>query len=86
MIGSSLEDFVDGEDLSLSSFGFELSTQVVPEFGLGDDFIACEESNSIDFGIRVLFSGQLASKDKVLSDLSDMKRYTFIWREGSAGS
>ena len=78
MIGSSFKDLVDGKNLTLSSFGFELSTQVVPELGLGNDFVSCEESDGIDFGIGVFFGGELASKDKVLSDLSDRKRNTFI--------
>jgi hypothetical protein len=43
---------------------------VVPKLGLSDNFISCEESNGIDFGVSVLFSGQLASEHKVLSDLS----------------
>ena len=70
VIGSTLEDLVDSENLSLSALGLELSSQVVPKLGLSDNFISCEESNGIDFGVSVLFSGQLASEHKVLSDLS----------------
>ena len=69
VIGSTLEDLVDSENLSLSALGLELSSQVVPKLGLSDNFISCEESNGIDFGVSVLFSGQLASEHKVLSDL-----------------
>ncbi len=39
VIGSFFEDFVDSQDLSLSSFGLELATEMVPEFGFGDDFV-----------------------------------------------
>ena len=86
MIGPPLEDLVDGENLALGSFGLELSTQMVPELGLGDDFVSGEESDGVDFGVGVLVGGKFASEDKVLSDLSDRKSCTFIWREGSAGS
>ena len=39
VIGSSLKDFINTEDLSLSSFGFELATEMVPEFGFSDNFV-----------------------------------------------
>jgi len=74
VIGSSFEDFVNSENLSLSALGLELSSQVVPKLGLSDNFISCEESNGIDFGVSVLFSGQLASEHKVLSDLTIGKK------------
>lgn len=70
VIGSALEDLVNSKNLSLSALSLELSSQVVPKLGLSDNFISCEESNGIDFGVSVLFSGQLASEHKVLSDLS----------------
>ena len=69
VIWSALEDLVNSKNLSLSALGFELSSQVVPKLGLSDNFISCEESNGIDFGVSVLFSRQLASEHKVLSDL-----------------
>ena len=71
MVGSSLEDFVDSEDLSLSSLGLVLTTEMVPELGLGDDLVPGEETDSVDFGVGVLVGGQLASEDEVLSDLND---------------
>jgi hypothetical protein len=74
VIWSTLEDLVDSENLSLSALGLELSSQVVPKLGLSDNFISCEESNGIDFGVSVLFSGQLASEHKVLSDLTIGKK------------
>lgn len=54
MVGSALEYFVDGEDLSLSTFGFELSPEVVPELGFGEDLVSGEESDGIDLGGGVL--------------------------------
>ena len=57
VIGSALEDLVNSKNLSLSALGLELSSQVVPKLGLSDNFISCEESNGIDFGVSVLFSG-----------------------------
>ena len=69
VVGSSFEDLVDWEDLSLCTLGLEESSQVVPEFAFGDDVVSCEQSEGIDFGIGVLFSGLLSSHDKELSDL-----------------
>lgn len=86
VVGLPLEDLVDGEDLSLGSLGLELATQVVPELGLGDDLVPGEETDGIDLGAGVFLGGQLPSEDQVLSDLNDMARCTFIWREGSVGS
>ena len=42
---------------------------MVPEFGFGDDVVSSEQSEAIDFGIWVLFSGEFSSHDKELSDL-----------------
>lgn len=53
----------------MSALGLEKSSQVVPEFALGDDVVSCEQSEGIDFGIGVLFSGLLSSHDEELSDL-----------------
>ena len=86
VVGSSLKDLVDGQDLSLSSFGLQLTTEMVPELGLGDDFVSGEESDGIDFGVGVLVGGQLSSEHEVLSDLNARQRCTFIWSEGSVGS
>ena len=86
MVGFPLEDLVDGKDLSLSPLGLELSTQVVPELCFGNNSVTGEESDGIYFGVGVLVGGQFASKNEVLSYLCDINRYTFIWRDGSAGS
>lgn len=86
MIGSSFEDFVDSQDLSLSSFGFELTTEMVPELSLGNDFVASEESDSVYFGIGVLLGGSFAAKDEILTNLSVIEINTFICMEGSVGS
>ena len=86
MIGSSLKDFINAEDLSLSSFGFELTTEMVPEFGFGDDFVDSKKSDSIDLGVGLFFGGSFASKDEILSNLRIIFMSTFIWREGSVGS
>ena len=69
MTWSSFKDFVDWKDLALSAFGFEKSSQMVPEFGFGDDVVSSEQSEGVDFGIGVLFSGEFSSHDKELSDL-----------------
>ena len=50
VIWSSLKDFVHGENLSLGTLGLELTSQMVPEFGLSSNFISCEKSDSIYFG------------------------------------
>ena len=55
MAWPSFKDFIYSQDLSLGAFGFEESSQVVPEFGLGDDVVSGEKSEGIDFGVGVLF-------------------------------
>ena len=57
MVGPPLEDLVDGEDLSLGSLGLELTTEMVPELGLGDDLVPGEETDGVDFGVGVLVGG-----------------------------
>jgi hypothetical protein len=42
MVGSSLEDLIDLQDLTLSALGLELVAQMVPEFGFGNHFVSCE--------------------------------------------
>lgn len=69
MTRSSFIDFVDRKDLTLGGFGFEKSSQMVPEFGFGDNVISGEQSQGINFGIRVLFGGEFSSHNKKLSDL-----------------
>jgi hypothetical protein len=69
MVGSSLEDLVDGQDLALSSFCLELATEMVPEFGLGDDLVRSEQPDGVYLGIGLLLSGQFAAEHQVLSDL-----------------
>ena len=86
MVGSSLEDFVDGQDLPLSSFGLELSAEMVPEFGFSNDFVGGEQTDGIYFWVGVLISGDFAAEDEILSSLRLLEMSTFIWREGSAGS
>lgn len=86
VIGSSFEDFVDSQDLSLSSFGLELTTEMVPELSLGNDFVASEESDSVYFGVGVLLGGSFAAKDEILTNLSVIEINTFICMEGSVGS
>jgi hypothetical protein len=69
VVGSSFEDFVDWENLTLCAFGLEESSQMVPEFGFGDDVVSCEQSQSINLGTGVLFGWKLSSHNKELSDL-----------------
>lgn len=66
---SSFKDFVNCKDLALCAFCFEKSSQVVPKFGFSDDIVSSEQSETIDFGIGVLFSWDFSSHDKELSDL-----------------
>ena len=42
---------------------------MIPEFGFGDDVVSSEESQSIDFGVGILFSGLFSAHDKELPDL-----------------
>lgn len=86
VIGSSFKDFVNGQDLSLSSFGFVLTTEMVPEFGFGNNFVSGKKSDSIYFGIRFLLSGSFTTKDEILTNLNVIERYTFICMDGSVGS
>ena len=57
MTWSSFIDFIDWKNLSLSALCFKEPSQMVPEFGLGNDVVSCEQSQSIDFWTGVLFSG-----------------------------
>ena len=68
VIGSFFVDLVDGKDLALGAFGFELSSKVIPKLGLGDDFISGKEANGINLGIGVLFGGELPAHDEILLD------------------
>ena len=86
VIGSLFIDFVDGQDLSLGSFGLELTTEMVPELGFGNDFVASKESDSIYFRVGLLLGGSFAAEDEILTNLSVIKISTFICREGSVGS
>ena len=45
---------------------------MVPEFGFGDDVVSREQSQSVNFGIWVVFSREFSSHDKILSDLKLM--------------
>ncbi len=42
VIGSFFVDFVNSENLTLSSFSLELSSKVIPEFGFGNNFVGGE--------------------------------------------
>lgn len=63
VVGSFFVDFVDGEDLALSSLGLELPSKVIPEFRFSNDFVGSEKSQSIDFGVRFLFSRNFSTED-----------------------
>lgn len=65
----SFEDFVYRENLSLSALGLEKSSQMIPELRLGDDVAPCEESQCIDFGLGVLFSGGFSTHYEELPNL-----------------
>ena len=67
MVGPAFEDLVDGEDLTLGTLSLQLSSEVVPELGFGNHIVASEESNSIDFGVGVSLSGELAAHHQKLS-------------------
>ena len=65
----ALKDLIDCKDLSLSTLGLELSAEVIPEFGFGNDFISSEQSDGVYFRTSLLLSGQLAAENEVLSGL-----------------
>ena len=69
MIGSSFEDLINWQNLTLCRLGLELVAQMVPEFGFSNDFISCEETNGKDFWVGLLLSGKLASEYEILSNL-----------------
>ena len=69
MGGLALEDLVDGQDLSLGALGLELAAKMVPELGLGDDFISGEEADDIDLGTSLCIGRHLAAEHEVLTDL-----------------
>ena len=70
MGGTLLEDFVDGEDLSVRGLGLELFAEVVPELRLGNHLVAGEQSDGVHLGAGILLGGRLAAHDEVLPDLS----------------
>ena len=39
MVGSAFENLIDGENLSLSRLGLELSSEMVPKFGFGNNLV-----------------------------------------------
>ena len=78
MSWSSFEDLVDCKDLTLSSFGLELSTKMVPEFGFGYNFVSSEKPNGIYFGARVLLGWIFPTQYQILSDLRIISMNTFI--------
>jgi hypothetical protein len=78
MGGSPLEDLIDSKDLALGRFSFELSAQMVPEFGFGDDLVAGEETDGIDLGVAFLLGGQFASQNEILSDLYRTSKYLHL--------
>lgn len=43
---------------------------MIPKFGFGDYVISCEESDGIDFGIRILFAWKSATHHEILSNLN----------------
>ena len=55
VIGPPLKDLIDCEDLTLGTLGLELTSKMVPEFGFGGNFISCEKSDGIYFGVGILF-------------------------------
>ena len=55
--------------MTLGTLGLELTSEMVPEFRFGDDFVSGEESDGIDFGVGILFSGLFSAHDKELPDL-----------------
>lgn len=61
MVGSSLENFVHWQNLTLCALGLELVAQMVPEFRFSDNFVTSEKSNGKDFWVGFLFSGKFAS-------------------------
>jgi hypothetical protein len=69
MVGSSLENFVHWQNLTLCALGLQLVAQMIPEFRFSDNFVTSEKSNGKDFWVGFLLSGKFASEHEVLSNL-----------------
>lgn len=64
-------DFLDGDDLTLDLSDLVLSLHVVPELGLGKDWVGGEHSHSVEGGVRLRLSGEASADDEELSDLQE---------------
>ena len=65
-----LDKFDAVKNFSGGLLHFAKLVHVVPELGLGDDFVAGEEADGVNFGVGLLLGGQFAAQHKVLSNLS----------------
>lgn len=63
MVGSFFIDFVDGKNLTLSCFGLELPSKMIPELGFSDNFVGSEQSEGIDFGVGILLSREFSTEN-----------------------
>jgi hypothetical protein len=53
----SLKDLIYRQDLTLSTLGLKLTSEVVPEFRFGNYFVSGKKTDGKDFGVGLLLSG-----------------------------
>lgn len=63
--GVLLGDLVQADDLTVGLLDLLQLGQEVPEAGLGNDLIGCENSHAVQLGGRVGLAGQMAPNDLV---------------------
>jgi hypothetical protein len=61
--------FIYWNNFSLDLSHFVLSLHVVPELGLSENSVPCEDADSVESRVGILLWGKLSSNDIVLSDL-----------------
>lgn len=67
-------DLLNRDDLSLDLSDFVLSLHVVPELGLGKNWVSSEHSHSVEGGVRVLLSRKSSANNEELSHLHHQRR------------
>ena len=72
-VGLSLEDFADGDDLTLALSNLVLSLHLVPEVRSSNNCILGENSDSVAGWIWVRFAWKLSTGNPILLDLKSIK-------------
>ena len=67
----SFEDFVDGNDFTVSGSSLVLSLHLVPESGSCDNWVLSEDSHSVESWFWVGISWESSTNDPILSNLYD---------------